>query len=68
MTLARSSRRAQALNQQTFEAFLKERPKVIVRLGLGSNPDAFLSGIIEHFAADLGDGVAFGAFDTCARR
>jgi hypothetical protein len=52
------------VTQQTFQALLKERPKVIVRIGTGSSPGSFLQGIIDHFGADLGDGVAFGAFDT----
>jgi hypothetical protein len=63
MPLIISRPHAQALTQQTFQAFLKERPKVILHIGRGSSPGSFLQGVIDHFSADLGDGIAFGTFD-----
>lgn len=64
MITSDSSRRAAAVTQQTFTAFIMARPKVIVLVGCGVTPECFLPGVIEHFAADLGDDVAFGSFDT----
>lgn len=63
-TLNSIRRRTESLNQSNFAAFLNSRRIVIVHIGPGSNRDSFLSGILEHFTADLGDQVAFGCLDT----
>lgn len=59
-----STPRPEPLSQSTFASFLASRPKVIVHLGTSSRPASFLSGIIKHFSADLGNDVAFGCLDT----
>lgn len=59
-----SSPRPESLSQSNFANFLGSRPTVIVHLGPFSSPATFLSGIIKHFSADLGNHVAFGCLDT----
>lgn len=64
LTSLKPNRRVQQLSQATFPAFIASCPTVIVHLGPRSSPSEFLGEVIQHFAADRGDQVAFGSLDT----